>query len=262
MRAAAIGAMVAALACGSASAQAPVAPPGGFPVAEQVRAVEAIDGATFRLEDGRTLRLANLAVVLPAVDRGGRSNDAAAEQARLRLARLAPAAIDLLAADLPADRYRRVVGHAVVDGRWLQGELVAAGEAMVAVDATTRALAPNLLILEAAARAARRGLWAGSARVLRADAPGWFEEGFAILEGRVTAVETRSGTTVVSFGAERRRALTLTIVAGQRAAFRAAGLDPPRLAGATLRARGVLRFAGGPVLEVSVPEQIERVRQP
>ena len=37
-------------------------PPPGFAPAEQVRAVEAIDGATLRLADGRSLRLVGLAV--------------------------------------------------------------------------------------------------------------------------------------------------------------------------------------------------------
>ncbi len=37
-------------------------------------------------------------------------------------------------------------------------------------------------------------------------------------------------------------------------------LEPPRLQGQALRVRGTLRWFGGPMIEVSVPEQIERVR--
>lgn len=246
------------------SAAAPagaVEPPAGAAIGERVQAVEAIDGATLRLADERTLRLANLVVPLPDLDRAGRRIDAAADRARAQLEALALGELGLIGGPAAVDRYRRLVGHAVAGARWVQGEMVAQGLARVGVDAATRPFAAALLALEAQARAARHGFWAdGTFRVLPAEAPGRFDEGFAILEGRVVAVATRAGVTELGFGAERQRSLRVSVVAGQRAAFRAAGVDPPRLMGATLRVRGVLRYFGGPAMEVSVPEQIERVR--
>lgn len=238
-----------------------VEPPAGAAVVERVRALEAIDGATLRLADGRTLRLAILVVPLPDLDRAGRRVEAAAERARQRLAALASGELGLLDAAPPPDRYRRVVAQAVGDGRWIQGEMVALGLARVGVDASTRHWAAPLLALEAQARASCTGFWGdGTFRVLSAAAPGRFDEGFAILEGRVELLETRAGVTQLRFGAERARSLTVSVVAGQRATFRAAGIEPPRLQGTVLRVRGTLRWFGGPVIEVSVPEQLERLR--
>lgn len=250
-----------------AAALGPAAPlgavelPVGAAVVEHVRALEAIDGATLRLADERTLRLANLVVPLPDLDRAGRRLEAAAERARQHLAAFAPGELGLLGAVPPVDRYRRVVAQAAIGGRWVQGEMVVAGLAQVGVDAATRQWVAPLLALEARARASRAGFWGdGTFRVLSASAPGRFDEGFAILEGRVEGLETRAGVTQLRFGTERTRALTVSVVAGQRAAFRAAGIEPPRLQGQALRVRGTLRWFGGPMIEVSVPEQIERVR--
>ncbi len=255
------------IALGIAAALSPVASPGavelpvGAAVVERVHALEAVDGATLRLADERTLRLANLVVPLPDLDRFGRRLDAAAERARQRLAAIALGELGLLGAVPPVDRYRRLVAQAVAGERWVQGEMIAQGLARVGVDTASRQWAAALLALEARARAARAGFWGdGTFRVLPAAAPGRFDEGFAILEGRVETLETRSGVTQLRFGAEPSRSLTVTVVAGQRAAFRAAGIEPPRLQGAALRVRGTLRWVGGPMIEVSVPEQLERVR--
>ncbi len=253
--------VVAALALMLAPQAAAVEPPPGFTTAERVRAVEAIDGATLRLADGRSLRLVGLAVPIAGEGREERREDAAAEQVRQALAELAVRDLALAFPGPRVDRYRRVLAHAAVDGRWVQGEMVAAGQARVAIDPDQRAWARELLALEARARAEGRGLWGeGAYRVLAAARPGRFIDGYQILEGRVASVQTVRSTTYVNFGADWRSDMTVAVPGSLRGALRAGGIDLARLAGTTVRVRGEVRFQNGPLIEIAAPEQIERVR--
>jgi endonuclease YncB( thermonuclease family) len=253
--------LIAVLALALAHLASAVELPPGFAAAEQVRAVEAIDGATLRLADGRSLRLVGLAVPLAGEGREERRDDAAAEQARQALADLALRDLALAFAGPRVDRYRRVLAHAAVDGRWVQGEMVAGGLARVAIDPDQRAWARELLALEARARAEERGLWGeGAFRVLSAARPGRFIDGYQILEGRVASVQTIRSTTYVNFGADWRSDVTVAIPGSLRNVLRASGIDLARLTGASLRVRGEVRFQNGPLIEIAAPEQIERVR--
>jgi endonuclease YncB( thermonuclease family) len=250
---------VAALALALASPAAAVEPPPGFAPAERVRAVEAIDGATLRLADGRSLRLVGLAVPIEGEGREERGGDA--ERVRQALAARALGELTLAFAGPRTDRYRRVLAHAAVDGRWVQGDMVASGLARVAIDPDQRAWTRELLALEARARAERRGLWGeGGFRVLAAARPGRFIDGYQILEGRVASVQTIRSTTYVNFGADWRSDMTVAVPGSLRSALRAGGIDLARLAGTTVRVRGEVRFQNGPLIEIAAPEQIERVR--
>jgi endonuclease YncB( thermonuclease family) len=263
-----IAALALVLACPAAAVEPRVELPGGFAPAEQVRAVEAIDGATLRLADGRSLRLVGLAVPVAGPIAGDRREDRGAQAQLAREALAALAIGDQGRGDLAlafvgprSDRYRRVLAHAAIDGRWVQGELVAAGLAMVAIDPDQRTWVRELLALELRARAERRGLWGeGGFRVLPAAQPGRFIDGYQILEGRVASVQTIRSTTYVNFGADWRSDMTVAVPGSLRSTLRAVGIDLARLTGVTLRVRGEVRFQNGPFIEIAAPEQIERVR--
>ena len=108
----------------------------------------------WRLADGRVVKLAG--IELPA------SSDMA-EAAAVAAAILATGPPVLEPEPAPLDRHGRLrVQLRGADGSWLQGELVQRGLALVApaADVPGPVLAA-LLALEAAARAAGRGLWAG-----------------------------------------------------------------------------------------------------
>jgi endonuclease YncB( thermonuclease family) len=252
----AVIALLAALLAGEAGA---VEPPAGFRAEERVRAIEALDGATLRLADGRTLRLVGLAVPIAGEGRAQRQADA--ERVRAALAALAQDELALAYVGPRGDRYRRVLAQAAVGGRWVEGELVAAGLARVAIEPEQRTWMRELLALEADARAAGRGLWGeGGFRVLSAAEPGRFIDGFQILEGPVVSVQTLRGTTYVNFGADWRSDMTVAVPGRLRSQLRAGGLDLGRMTGVTLRVRGEVRFQNGPFIEIAAPEQIERVR--
>ena len=224
--------------------------------AEPVGAGAALDGDTLKLAGGGVLRL----IGIRAPKGAGEAPFAAQAQAKLE-ALAAGQSLTLEFGGLERDRHGRILAQATrADGLWLHGAMLEAGLARVETFADNRARAGQLLAAEAAAREARRGLWADARyRALTPEEAERAGEGFHLVEGVVGRVTERRGRYYLDFGADWRRDFTVAIAGGERARFRAAGLDPAALAGARLRVRGWLRRFNGPMIEATHPEQIERL---
>lgn len=148
----------------------------------------------------------------------------------------------------------------MLDGRrWAQGELLSAGLARVRTTPEDRALAAEMLRLEARARVERRGLWREPAWRVRL--PHEVEAGFVLVEGRVRRT-TRTGRGVrLEFGAARGD-LAAEIPRAALAEFQAAGREPAAMQGRLLRLRGVARpTRWGPTIHLDHPEQLEPLRE-
>ena len=227
------------------------------------------DGRTFTLDDGREVRLAAIEVPQLALPQAAPAPGGAA--ARDALAALAAGdEVVLRGAEIPSDRYGRVVAYAYTerdgDEIFVQGELVAAGFARVG----SRACAVELLNREHAARRAKLGLWAiPYYEVLNAETPSDIlahRGRFALVEGKVVSVRESGATTYVNFGRRWSEDFTVTVLKRNERNFTAAGLDVKGLAGRRVRVRGWIeeriRTAGGssgqsPFVEAERPEQIE-----
>ena len=145
---------------------------------------------------------------------------------------------------------------------WLQQELVAQGLARIYSFPDNRACIAELLESEAAARAARKGLWGVSACRIR-DAGGdpeaiaRLKHSYQLVEGRVAAVGEGGSRIYLNFGADWHTDFTVEIERKDARAFVAAGLDPHALAGKQIRVRGWVEWRNGPMIQASHPEQIE-----
>ncbi|HEX4409543.1 MAG TPA: thermonuclease family protein [Xanthobacteraceae bacterium] len=225
-----------------------------------------IDGRTFLLDDRREVRLSGIEV--PSVS----TQDKDAAAARNALVALAQGdEVSLRRAEIPADRYGRIVAYAYTlrdgDELFLQGEMIAAGLARAGDRIGTRNCAAELLNRERGARAAKLGLWADpDYNVLNAEtvADVLARRGrFALVEGIVTSVRESGPTIYVNFGRRWSQAFTVTISKRKERNFVAAGVDPKALEGRRVRVRGWVeeRGAGGetgvPWIEAAQPEQIE-----
>jgi len=208
-------------------------------------AVVRASGPDIVLEDGRTVRLAGIETTgTPELPRG----------ATVTLKRIS---------GVPeTDRYGRVSAHLFVEpeGRWLQADLLARGQARVSrVGDTTCARA--LLSQEHAARAAKLGLWGEPYYVINdaGDPAGVLKSRgrLALVEGRVLSVRESGGTIYVNFGRRWSEDFTVTIAKRSERAFTAAGLTPKMLEGRRVRIRGWIEERGGPWVEAAAPEQIE-----
>lgn len=161
------------------------------------------------------------------------------------------------------DRHGRLLAHlTTADGKWLQGEMLAAGLARVYTFADNREKAAELYALERAARAARRGIWADPFYAVRPADPTVLHrdrDTFQVIEGVVADAANVHGTVYLNFGANWREDFTARIGREALKLFLKSGLKPEALKGQTIRVRGWLKEYNGPLIDVSHPEQIERV---
>ncbi|MEQ8701046.1 MAG: thermonuclease family protein [Bauldia litoralis] len=216
-----------------------------------VEGVTASGGVRFALPDGRRGRLAGLAE--PA-------EPAKAKAEFQRLLRSARITLWSYGEAHRLDRYGRIVAHLwAVPGGWIQGRMLAAGRARVRTRPDDRALARRMLALEDAARQAKRGLWALERFRASSDTavtPG----GFRLVEGTVLGVSERWRYAYLNFGRSWRRDFTIVIDRKARQLFRKSGVKLSALKGVRVRVRGWVQERNGPMIEVSHPEQIERMK--
>lgn len=201
-----------------------------------------------RLADGRPVLLVGLA---PPSDAG--------------LARRAAALAGGLAGapgarteDGRRDRYGRLLADVrAADGRSVRTHLLSAGLALADVARVPEDEAAGLLVAEAEARAAERGVWAGKGVVRPAETLPPDTVGFRLVEGRIVAVAEARGAVYLNFGPDRRTDFTLRLDSEDRGRFRRSGPDVRRLAGRTVRVRGWVYAANGPMIDLVSPSQIE-----
>jgi hypothetical protein len=213
-----------------------------MPVAEAVHVRELGEGGELLLSDGRRARLA----AVDLVDRQALWSGAVQR------------AVALAFADKGTDRHGDLIAHVFVDGHWLQGALVTAGQARVRTRADMRRCARVLLAREAEARNAKRGLWIDPIHRIRKPDDLHGDIGtFQIVEGTVLAVSTSRGRAFLNFGLNRYDDFTVTIAPAALKRMMKEGSNPAQWAGKTIRVRGWLSLLNGPELEVTHAEQVE-----
>jgi len=255
--------------CAAAQEQPAQAPAcGGIKVA-QALVSRVVDARTLVLDDGREVRLAGIET--PPLTRP-EEPAALPESVAARDALVALAEGDevvLRQAEIPSDRYRRLVAYAYTerDGAefFTQGELISSGFARVSDQVGSRACAGELLGREKAARSAKLGLWADSYYdVLNAETPAdvLARRGrFALVEGKVVSVRESGATIYLNFERRWSEGFAVTVLKRNERNFAAAGLDLKGLAGRRVRVRGWIEERDGgvasPWIEAAHPEQIE-----
>ena len=142
----------------------------------------------------------------------------------------------------------------------VQNQLLAQGDALVSGTVADKACAAELAAAEAAARRARRGIWADSAAIKNAESPGDILARigqFTVVEGKVLSVRQAGATTYVNFGRRWTRDFAVTISKRVMPAFEAAGISVKSLENKRIRVRGWIEARGGPRIEALQVGQIE-----
>jgi hypothetical protein len=215
---------------------------------------EIIDARSFRLTDGREIRLAGIEVAA-SVAQTTKSDSA--------LARIAKDQDVILAgADDAPDRYGRQTAfvHLVSSKALLQELLLAEGEALVSADVADKDCAARLLAAEAAARTAKKATWASQSAIKNAESPDDILTGigrFTVVEGKVLSVRQAGATTYLNFGRNWTRDFAVTISRRMMPTVESAGLVSKSLENRRIRVRGWIEAHGGPRMDVRFPGQIE-----
>ena len=207
-----------------------------------------IDARSFRMEDGREVRLAGIETV----------TDGAAALGPL----LAGRNVTLHGASDAPDRYGRQPAFVFVDeaATPVQSQLLAQGDALVSGAVADKACAAELLAAEAVARRARRGVWADSTAIKNAESPGELLGRigqFTVVEGKVLSVRQAGATTYINFGRRWTRDFAVTISKRVWPAFEAAGISLKSLENKRIRVRGWIEARPSPRIEALQVGQIE-----
>ena len=211
-----------------------------------------IDARTFRLDDGREVRLTGIEPATP--DR----TKAAAALSAIVMGR----EVTLHGENDTPDRYGRQPAFAFLAGSEtaVQNELLRRGEALVSTEVTNKDCAAGLAAAEAEARQAKKGTWADPAAIKNAESSGDILAGigrFTVVEGKVLSVRQAGATTYLNFGRNWTRDFAVTISRRMMPAFEAAGLLPKSLENRRIRVRGVVEARGGPRIELLRVGQLE-----
>jgi endonuclease YncB( thermonuclease family) len=235
--------------------------PAGLNPGGEAKAVSVIDGDTLVLDTGQEVRLVGLQAPKLPLGRRGFAAWPLADEAKAALERLAVGRrLTLHHGGRKTDRHRRILAHLAdaESGLWIQGALLEQGMARVYTFKDNRSVIPEMLALERAARAARRGIWSHPYYAVRTpDTADRDIDSFHLVEGTVHAVAERKGKTFLNFGADWRSDFTVLVESGDAKAFRDAGLTLKDLAGKRIRVRGWVKSWNGPLIEATHPEQIE-----
>ncbi|MDR6769470.1 thermonuclease family protein [Azospirillum sp. BE72] len=236
--------------------------------AEPLRVTAVLDGDTLELEDGRHVRLAGIEAAKPPRNAGPADGRVwpLAEAATRALSELALGRRVALHGPAPVDRHGRLLAHLVrEDGLWLQSALVVRGLARVHTRPDARAYAAELLAGEEEARTAGRGLWRSRVYAVRdaadPDDLARDRDGFQLVEGVVLAISKSGGEAWLDFGADWRSDVTVHIGRAAMREVTRAGIDPLSLEGRRVRVRGWITLRNGPMIEITHPEQIERLER-
>ena len=216
------------------------------------RVAAVVDARSFRLEDGREIRLAG-------IERAG--TDGARARAALS-ALVEGREVILHGEDDAPDRYGRQIAFVFVAGseHSVQAELLRRGEALISSDTAEKNCAAALATAEQTARDAKLGIWAETAAIKNTESPGDILAAighFTVVEGRVLSVRQAGSVTYLNFGRNWTQDFAATIPRRIIPAFEGAGLGPKSFENKRIRVRGVVSSRGGPRIELLRVGQIE-----
>ncbi len=204
------------------------------------RVAEVVDARSFRLSDGREIKLAGVEL---ATATGNPSNG---------LAELIDGReVVLYGSDDAPDRYGRQSAFVSVAGSdvLVQRELLARGQALLATDIADRDCAAALAAAESEARADKRGIWADAIVIKSAESPDDILSRvgrFTVVEGKVLSVRQAGATTYLNFARNWTRGFAVTISGRALPVFESAGLAVKSLEQRRIRVRGWVEAHSGP----------------
>lgn len=225
-----------------------------------------VDGETLVLDDGKVVRLIG-ALAPRARDAnaaaGGWPPEADAIKALSDL--VLAKRVKLAFAGRSSDRYGRQLAQVFLHDRgredWVQGALLAGGNARAYGLPGSFACARELLAHEAEARRNRLGLWGnGIYRTLPADHPGEVlkERGkFELVSGTIASVGRTKGGVYLNFSADWRADFTAHIDKKVLAADPEFDRSLDAFANKTVVIRGWIERRNGPFVEIADPSQLE-----
>lgn len=222
----------------------------GGEVLGEGRIVAVVNARSFRLDDGREVRLLGIE---PARDGDGVA----------ALSAIAAGRDVILRGDSDApDRYGRQPAFAdLASGEGtIQAALLLRGAALVGGEFASADCRRQLLAAETAARRQKTGLWAQAGVIKNAENPGDIltQTGrFTVVDGKVVSVRQAGATLYLNFGRRWTEGFAVTISRRVLPSFGALGIDAKSFERKHIRVRGWVEKHAGPRIDIRQPGQIE-----
>jgi len=213
---------------------------------------EVVDGRSFRLTDGREIRLAGIELV----DAGEPAIGSALS------AIIKDKDVSLRGQHDTPDRYGRQTAFVFLAGSdvSVQAELLAQGAAPASPDVPDTGCAAALMAAEAEARKTKKGAWTGKTVIKNAESTDDILAGigrFMLVEGRVLSVRQAGTMTYLNFGRNWTRDFAAAISRRMMPGVESSGLTLKSLENRRIRIRGWVEAHPGPRIEVVRAGQIE-----
>lgn len=243
------GMLIAAACCGDVLAAACRLPEQG-----EGRVDAVIDARTFKLDDGREVRLAGIETdIFPQRSTATTLSDL-----------IAGRQVTLHGEDDRPDRYGRQDAYVFVSGSDIavQTQLLSQGNALIARLPADKECSDAWKAAENSARVAKRGFWGEPAATKNTKNPGDILARigqFTVVEGQVVSARQAGAVFYINFGRRWTRDFAVTISRRVLPSMTAAGIDTAALEGKMLRVRGFVEKQGGPRIEAVRAEQIEMI---
>ena len=222
-----------------------------------------LNGKSFTLENGKTVRLASIQVPniaeLKGLKRAGEPMGKQSHQALIDL--LNRQTITLKFGEQQEDRKGRLVGLAYLpDGRNVQAEMISQGWAVAYPFPDLRKPLKTWLKLEDEARKAKRGIWRHDYWKPRSNQQihSFAKERYVLVEGVVKKAANVKGGWFLNFGEDWKTDFTGAIKKHDAKAY-FKGFDLKSLEGKRVRLRGWVHRHNGPAIDLHQPEQIEKL---
>jgi endonuclease YncB( thermonuclease family) len=216
-----------------------------------------VDGDTILLKNGEYVRL--LGLQAPALDHNNIKTLASGSFSKKYLESLVlDEKIDLYKASVKRDRYGRILGHLFLkDGRWVQGEMLNSGMAIVYSFADNRKLVSEMLEEEQLAEKENVGLWGqGFYKVKMHDEAYKYIHGYEMVKGKVLHIGRYKKMFFINFGDDWNKDFTIVISGKAARRFEKSAIDIWEYRGKVISVRGWLKEFKGPTMSISHPEQI------
>ena len=224
---------------------------------EWLKVKQIINGKSFVVESGKTVRLASIEA--PNLPDKGRAGEPLGEEAKTTLEKLILGKnirIDYLPEK--HDRHNRLIGQVYDEkGNWIQGEVLKSGFAFAYIFSDDSATTiHNMLLAEKPAQQAKLGLWNHPYyRIITTEETPEFINRFKLVEGMVVSVNQSHENIYINFNKEWKGHFSIFISKKNAGNFSLEKLK--NLVGKKIRVRGWINYHKAPMINIVREEQIE-----
>lgn len=224
---------------------------------EWLKVKQVINGKSFIVESGDTVRLASIEA--PNLQDGKRTGEPLGEEAKAALEKLILGKnIRIEYLGEKRDRHNRLIGQVYDEkGNWIQGEILKSGFAFAYIFADdSHETIVNMLKAETIAQNAKIGLWQHPYyRVLNSEETQEFINRFKLVEGTIESVNQSHDNIYINFSKEWKGKFAVFISKKNAANFSLEKLKT--LIGKKVRIRGWINYHKAPMISIVRQEQIE-----